>query len=754
MPAVPAPPSVSPQVVRDVTAFVRALFSAFRGQQMYSAGHSAVGRALERCRATIAPLLAHDGLAIGFSPDTLLINGEPVATDPRTREACALLNALDIVRLRVLIQPSIRELSDFLQLLTMGGTTVRDRGGPVRVWEQYDHHWLMIDQIDYERLTTSASGDAKAGVAEAADARRRKVLQRDNAWRTLVRAMAGGRAPIDGLARSRLLDIAQSPEAIHELACDAAAAQSGEGAAREAAQAAAVLMTFHRLSSFVRLEAPGDLESVSANIAEAAAQVEPHLLMRAVNETAESGLGTEVVDAIASRFDDEETAKMLAAALAAEGKASTRMASALATLVGDEERRKRILRLARLHADAIVPGGPEAVTSFWTTFERLLDGPADAMFVSKLYGESIEQAAARAERLRTDAPAQLGGWVASVSAESVRTLSATVVLDLFTLERDPTALVETAHDLAELADDFLSVGGAVDAARVADALNLAARDGEPARARAAEAGLADIATCAGVRDVLTSLDDVPAHEADAVERLCQTLGPRVALVLVEILSSMPPGAARDRVRGLLGSLDDRALDILVAFAEQAPPAQVHEVVLAVSRIGGPRASRELRAWVRGGRFDLAREAVMALVTSSNPTAAQALAALLRGGTASARSAAVEAVAESRHPAAAGVLAALLGELDVLHNDHRLGMQVLAALRGIAGADAVPAVAQASAVWSWRAWRRAGRVKQAAVNALAETPGEDARHALEQLARQADFRVRGLARAALTRERIR
>jgi hypothetical protein len=477
-------------------AFVRTLVTAARSYSMYDAQHPTAQAAIQRCRATIGALVAHAGLVIGVTPQTLLANGEPIVSDARIQEGCALLNNHDIRAMRIVALPSPIAVGHFLTLLGFDAEAVRRRGGPARIWADYGHGWLQIEQIDYDRLLANTLPGPIEAVRRGSPADRvaqPAPIERDHVWQSLVRAIGDGRGSLDVQAERRLMDIAHSAEAIAELAADAARAQTAEGAALEAARAAALLMTFQRLSSYVEMHAPQDLDGVTANIAEAAARAAPAVLVGAAAESAESGLGADMVRAIGRQFDDDRVAQVVAGALTERGQEPARIATALQALVPDPARRQRVLHLARVRAGHSSARPADDVSSALASLERLLAGPADEAYVSRLYGGTIAQAEARSNRLRLDAPARLDEWMRSVSAESVRASSATVLIDLFALETTPATLFETARDLAQLAEDLLLADDRAEAERVVQALALAAGGPDAQRAAAARAALETIA---------------------------------------------------------------------------------------------------------------------------------------------------------------------------------------------------------------------------------------------------------------------
>ncbi|MCX6552131.1 MAG: hypothetical protein NTY02_14215, partial [Acidobacteria bacterium] len=129
MPAA-SPIYVPPDVIRDVTAFARTLMAAVKARQLYSPDHPNAAAAAGRVQAEMETLTSHRDLQVGVSPDTLLINGEPLPADRRIAEAAALLHDHDILRLRFLSTPTLPQLSDFFELLTFDADTLRRRGGP------------------------------------------------------------------------------------------------------------------------------------------------------------------------------------------------------------------------------------------------------------------------------------------------------------------------------------------------------------------------------------------------------------------------------------------------------------------------------------------------------------------------------------------------------------------------------------------------------------------------------------------------
>lgn len=734
-----APSAVPPGLAADVGTFARTLVIAVRARQMYSGTHPVAVAAAERCRPTVGPLLAVPGLVLGVTPTTLRVNNEPLPPDIRVREAAALLNGQDIVALRFVAMPTAVQMADFLMLLTFDGEAVRTGGGPARIWEHFGHGWLLVDQIEYDVLLAPVQAPVagKATGAPAAAPAPPHVVARDGVWDSLVRSVGQARE-MDVTSEQRLLEVARSAHAIRALAEDVALTCGGEPG-----RAATVLMTLQRLVSFVEQEAPEGAAITIERVAEAAAQLEPALLMRTVAEAAESGVGTPIVKALGEQFSDDQVATLVAAAMAAEGKATGRMASALSTLAPDAERQERVLRLARRHVAAA--GGPDS-EDVWVTLEKFLEGPEDAAYVSRLYGEALGRAEARSHGLRLDAPPRIGEWLATVSADSVRTLSTTVLLDLFGLETEPTALVDTARDLAALADDLLLAGDTGEAARVVAALADAQAGGDSNRATAGRAGVDDLVQSPSLRELAGMAGDLDDEAFGHFERLCVAIGPRVLDPLVSVLVELPEGRARDRVAHAVAAFRDDAVASLARSLGSTDLEHGRLVIHLMRELGSAQAVAALEAVTRDGRPEHVRAAINELATMDDAHVTSVLGHLLRSDRDAVRHLTIDALAAARPRLAGALLASLLDDAQIVGRDFDLAKRALTALRLVGDAGAVPAVARVLHLRSWRAWRRAARLRRLAASVLVSLSAPEAADAIEA-ARHAGSRARRAVRVA-------
>ena len=422
------PSTTPPELARDVTRFVRALVVAARTWRMYSPEHPNATQAAERLRTASGVLLAHGEVVVGFSAETVLVNGRPLPGEIHTQEAARLLHDHDVLCLRITALPSHTDIADFLRLLASDPERLRASGATDRVWREFKHRSVEVQAIDYDALLVDrtvrpADANGPAEAAASTGSRRPAAVPHDAIWQEIVRSLSMGR-PADGLSvQTRLTEIARSPASIAELTSDVLEPDADdEPTAKVAAQAATVLMTYQRLVRAVEARTPDRVTDALQNVAAASEQLDPALVMCAVAESAESGVGAEVTGTIGRWFDDDRVARMLAGSLAAEGRATGRIAAAVHTLVPDAARRRRVLTLARGLAPRHHEDAASAFNATLQSLEQMLRGPSDSVYASEEYARNLEDTDERSYEFSLSTPAQMDAWIHTVSSESVERL--------------------------------------------------------------------------------------------------------------------------------------------------------------------------------------------------------------------------------------------------------------------------------------------------------------------------------------------
>src|SRR5476649_1124241 len=213
-------------------------------------------------------------------------------------------------------------------------------------------------------------------------------------------------------------------------------------------QAATVLAAFRHLSGIVGVMSPDRLPDVMSNLASAAATLDPHVVMQVMQSDDDTSDGLAVVSGMASAFDDVKVAQLLATALALDGQASDRLATIFNTIAPDEDRKRRVLTLTRSLLSETDFGRSGQFQVLWASTEELLVSYNDKAFVSDTYRNALDGVGTRAERMSAvDLPEELPEWMESLGQASVRGLSVTMLIDLFTIEQDPARAAEIAPDL-------------------------------------------------------------------------------------------------------------------------------------------------------------------------------------------------------------------------------------------------------------------------------------------------------------------
>ena len=198
-----------------------------------------------------------------------------------------MLHDRDLLRITFVGDVPPEAVHALLRILTLETGDRRKRGGaPAQIWATAGHPSIAIEQIDYDRMLAREEGD----VPEPA--------KRDDLWRSIVMSIAGGqKAVFDERAQERLLAIAGSPLDIGDLAAVAAMAPKCalDGSPMITSQAATVLAAFRHLTSIVSVMSPERMPEVMSNLATAAAQLDPHVVMQVMQTEDDPAGGVAVV---------------------------------------------------------------------------------------------------------------------------------------------------------------------------------------------------------------------------------------------------------------------------------------------------------------------------------------------------------------------------------------------------------------------------------------------------------------------------
>ena len=713
---------------------------AGRSWRLYPPDHPAVGGSLDRLGAAIGVARGGQVLAFGVTPNTLLVAGIALGGGDAAAvaEAARWLHDRDVLRMTFTGDVAVPALQKLLGLLSEDSRVIRQRGGPATVWTSEGDSSVLIEQIDFSQVLQDR---------EITHPIRRK----DDLWRSIVRGILDRRRPTEQAAQERLLAISSDVVAIGELANDVIAPHhTPDGSPMLTSQAAAVVAAYHHLVGIVDVLSPERKQEVMQNIAAATANLNPHVVMQMLGAGAAGGAtpaegladgGQAVVAGIMDAMDDSRVAQLLATTLAIEGQASQRLATVFNTIASDDERKTRVLSMTRRLLSETDFGRQDAFQSLWSSMEELLLTYNERPFVSQSYRAGLDGVAARAERMSTDVPADLVELVGTLGQDNVRRLSATLLIDLLALERDPARAPELARDVAALAEDLLLAGDYESALAVATALQTRAADPAAATSRASRVALDGLVATAAFHETADLLGEMGEAEASLFASICARIGPAAADALVgQFEAEMTPGARvrRDRRRA-------RGAWRASRWPGRRRAARRNAAEL-LGELAAPEGVPLLQPLLRGSDARVTAAAVRALSNINDPAAARAVHTALRAAAGEQRRAVVDALVAQRDARVVPVLVRILDESDPFGADHAIVLETLDAVASVGDDQAVTALSGLMKKKKWLARRKVKAVREKSLAALRaiKTPG--AARALDEAARTGDRMLRRMAQA--------
>lgn len=734
-------PTLSPELSRSVSAVARSLVAASRGWALYPPEHPALRAALERLRAAVTDAGAGQIVGFGVTPDTLLVAGIPL--DGRHAAAAAdaarWLHDRDILELTFVGDVSLAALQQLLGLLTEDSRVIRQRGGPAKVWRDTGEAAIAVQQIDFSRVLQDGEPAAP-------------VRRKDDLWRTIVRGVLDRRRPNDEAAQARLLEIAGDTVAIGELASDVIAPHhTVDGSPMLTSQAAAVVAAYHHLVSIVDVLAPDRKQDVLRNLAVATATLSPRVVMQMLSDGAVDGQGassgaTAVVTGLVAAMDDARVAQLLATTLAIEGKATERLATVFNTIVTDDDRKHRVLRMTRRLLGETDFGRRDGYHTLWSSMEELLLTYNERPFVSAGYKAGLDQVAARAEHMATDVPADLAELVDTLGQDNVRRLSVRLLIDLLQLERDPVRAPEIASDVATLAEDLLLAGDYDSVLSVVTALQEQAANHGSAASQGSRVALDGLVSTVAFVEACALLGDMTGTEATTFAAVCARIGPAAIDGLRAHFEQEAGTPGRTRAGAIVRSYGARGISRLAPLVGSPNWAAQRNAAELLGATAAPDAVPLLQTLLRGRDPRVSAAAVRALAGIKDPSAARAVHTALRAATGDQRRAVVDALVSERDARVVPVLVRIVEESDPFGADHPIVLETVGALSRLGDDQAVPVLSALMRRRKLLAPRKGKALKETSLAALRAIQTPAAARAIDEAARTGDRMLRKLARA--------
>lgn len=737
MPEVTPP---SPEQPRSVPALARAFLAAARTWSLYPQEHPAVGGSVDRLAAAIRGFSAGQSFALTVTPDTLIVNGHDApAGDGPVAEAAAWLHQRDVLQLTFLPAVPLATVRSFLGLLSEDVAALRERGGPARAWADGGDIAITIEQIDFSHVLEDRDVQHPA-------------RRRDDVWRAIVRAVLERRKQLDDAAQQRLLEISQDIVAIGDLARDVMAPHStADGSPMLTSQAAAIMAAYRHLVGIVDVMAPDRRAEVMRNIAAATASMDPRLTLQvlgAPDAQTVTAPGPDVRRGVADSFDDEQVARLLAAALSMDGQASGRLAEVFDTIVPDEPRKRRVLTLTRSLLGETAFGKGSEFTTLWVSTEELLLTYNERPFVSAAYKAGLDGAAERAQEMAAaELPEELGALVHTLGQDNIRRLSVTLLIDLLHLEKDAARAPELARDVAALCEDLLLAGDYEEAVLVTEALATHAARPRAVTREGSRVALDALARTPAIAESAELLGDMQEVDGARFAKICEHVGPGAIDVLLALLDTEPLTTGRERAAAIVRAFGTRAVSRLAPLVSNGHWYAQRNAAELLGEIGGAEAVPLLQPLLRGSDPRVTQAAVRALASIDDPAAARAVHTVLRAAAGQQRQAVVAALVAERDPRVVPVLVRILNESEPFGDDHPIVLDTLGALAQIGGDQAVPHVVVVMKRRKWLARRKVRALKQTSLDALRTIGSPAARAAIADAAVHGDRLLRRLAKGA-------
>jgi len=727
----PAPESAA------LADFARSCKAAARSVSLYPATHPAIQGALSRVVSASRRLTEAGNVTIAVLPDALVIDGRaPVRPDPAIAELAGLLHDRLVGELRIEADADAADWRTLLLLLSQTAEELMADGGIGKLWAASGQSHFDIREIDYaEVLRERGGGDAAA-------------------WERIIEFCLQGdnSAVVDERTLEAVISALDNPERFNELL--GALQAASDNAASIGARAAALLGLIRKAIDRMRERNQLDEGAVLQTVADSAAHMTADMMLSLLREAREQSENGEppLAAAVVARIGDSTVARFVAGSVVAERGATERLALAFETLVPENDRKERLLDLAK-EAAAQSPLGSEAgFESLWQEASNLLMSYSDKNFVSDEYGRELSGARTQAievERVSDDPPDRVQAWRASVSDDAVRCLDLALIQDLLRLESEPAAWQAIAAIASDEIERRTLLGDVAPAQSLLNILVAERSDEGRAPLRPiAESILNKLAGGAIIRHLVFHLRKADDAALEAFNRLCHTIGPSVVRPLAMALAAEENNRAIRRLRELLlafGAAGRQSVEQL----KHSPNPAVRRMAIDLLRVfGGSEALPELASMLDDADPQVQRESIRAIVQIGTDDAFAVLQQALVGGSAS-RDTILQQLIGLRDDKAVPLLCYVLNHTSPRGKMADVHAQIIDALGSLTvHAESTRTLRTILYRGEWWAPLRTAALRQAAASALRQLGRPETFAILEDAATRGSRGVRAAARRYL------
>ena len=727
----PAPESAA------LADFARSCKAAARSVSLYPATHPAIQGALSRVVSASRRLTEAGNVTIAVLPDALVIDGRaPVRPDPAIAELAGLLHDRLVGELRIEADADAADWRTLLLLLSQTAEELMADGGIGKLWAASGQSHFDIREIDYaEVLRERGGGDAAA-------------------WERIIEFCLQGdnSAVVDERTLEAVISALDNPERFNELL--GALQAASDNAASIGARAAALLGLIRKAIDRMRERNQLDEGAVLQIVADSAAHMTADMMLSLLREAREQSENGEppLAAAVVARIGDSTVARFVAGSVVAERGATERLALAFETLVPENDRKERLLDLAK-EAAAQSPLGSEAgFESLWQEASNLLMSYSDKNFVSDEYGRELSGARTQAievEHVSDDPPDRVQAWRASVSDDAVRCLDLALIQDLLRLESEPAAWQAIAAIASDEIERRTLLGDVAPAQSLLNILVAERSDEGRAPLRPiAESILNKLAGGAIIRHLVFHLRKADDAALEAFNRLCHTIGPSVVRPLAMALAAEENNRAIRRLRELLlafGAAGRQSVEQL----KHSPNPAVRRMAIDLLRVfGGSEALPELASMLDDADPQVQRESIRAIVQIGTDDAFAVLQQALVGGSAS-RDTILQQLIGLRDDKAVPLLCYVLNHTSPRGKMADVHAQIIDALGSLTvHAESTRTLRTILYRGEWWAPLRTAALRQAAASALRQLGRPETFAILEDAATRGSRGVRAAARRYL------
>lgn len=740
-----APEPLGPEAASRLSEFARACKAATRIVSLYPESHPAIQSALVRIAETAKHAVANGPFAITVLPDALLVGGRGLAkADPAATELASLLHLQLIGEMTLLSAMEGHEWHTFLSLLSKTPEDARAIGGVTTAWAAAGkfNKAITLKEIDYAEVLRE-----RAGRGESVS------------WDRIMAALNEEREEHGGAAQSpmaSMLELADDPDRLAQFAerLQAAGKAGGDDSGQ---QRKSLLELMHGLANYAAERKPDELDSVLNNMAGAAAQMSPEMLLSLMTDPpplSSGDGGTKRMDLageLQTRLTDEMVTKFLVDNVVKDRGASGRLAFAFQTLVPDPVRQQSILAAAAEQAQAMFGQDPE-FENVWNTSTEMLTSYSDSQFVSDDYARELSSARTQpvdVEKSGDDPPARIRAWVSTVGDDEIRALDQRLLLDLLTIEARP----DVWNGMLDVAiiniDQLVLVGDLKLAGQLVDNIVGVSLDWSSPFAALAAAGIKRLVEGSVPRHLAHFLRQATDAEVALANKICKTIGPALVEPLADALAAEDNARTVRRLRDILIGFGPAARRYADELRSSANPAVRRAAVDLLRALGGEAALPDLRFLLDDADPAVQREALRAIVQIGTNEAYNMLENALETGKQHTRDAILQTLGALRDERAAPLFVYILNHTGHTGQLEAVYVSAIESLGRVAVDErSATTLKEILERGEWFAPNRTARIRAAAARALRAMGSSSAERVLNEAAAGGSRGVRRAAKAAL------